>query len=876
MRFLANRDRNLHFALLTDFLDADQRALPDDDALLDARAARHRGAQRALRDRHAATASSCSTGRARWNPRERRLDGLRAQARQARGRSTRFLRGGARDDVLCASSATPARWPTCATSSRSTPTPSCRATPRASSSARMAHPLNRAALRRGAPAWSTRATASCSRASASACRAPARSRFARLFGGEPGIDPYTRAVSDVYQDLFGEGSFVGKGIYDVDAFERALGRPLAREPHPQPRPARRLLRARRPGQRRAAARGLPVALRAPTSAAATAGSAATGSCCRGCCRGVPGADGARRAQPAVAAVALEDARQPAPQPGAGGADRAAGARLAARAGAAGVDAVRCWRSLLRAAAARVAASTWLRSPHDLPLRAAPAPGWPRRRARNFARAPLTLALPAVRGAGSASTRSRARCGACSSRAAGCWSGARRAKSSARSATACAASLRDDVDRAGARASARGVALARCSPRRCSSPRRSCCCGLLSPALMWWLSRPRRARAAGAVAAADCSSCGTLARRTWAFFETFVGRRRPLAAAGQLAGASGAAWSRTAPRRPTSAWRCWPTSRAYDFGYLAARRAARRAPRDTLDDAGRAASATAATSTTGTTPQTLQPLPPRYVSTVDSGNLAGHLLTLRQGLLALADAPLLPPRAFAGPASTRSACCARRAAHGRWPRVDGGARARSRRRLGARRVAPPATLADAARAAGRRWPARAARSNATPAAAAPSVVHWSAALRGSAMRAARRTWRGWRRGWRATTTRRRRDPPLPDGLRDAGRAGRRRGADARPQRAAQAALATGRGARARTHRRARAAGARRRRASREMDYDFLYDRDAPPARDRLQRRRAPPRRQLLRPARLGSAARAASSRSRRASCRRSTGSRSAAC
>ena len=49
-----------------------------------------------------------------------------------------------------------------------------------------------------------------------------RSRYARLYGGEPGIDPYTRAVSDVYQDVFGEGSFIGKGIYDVDAFERAL------------------------------------------------------------------------------------------------------------------------------------------------------------------------------------------------------------------------------------------------------------------------------------------------------------------------------------------------------------------------------------------------------------------------------------------------------------------------------------------------------------------------------------------------------------------------------------------------------------------------------------------------------------------------------
>ncbi|HET9930897.1 MAG TPA: glucoamylase family protein, partial [Polyangiaceae bacterium] len=45
-----------------------------------------------------------------------------------------------------------------------------------------------------------------------------RSRFARIFAGPPGIDPYTSAVSDVYQDLLGEGSFVGKGIYDVDAF----------------------------------------------------------------------------------------------------------------------------------------------------------------------------------------------------------------------------------------------------------------------------------------------------------------------------------------------------------------------------------------------------------------------------------------------------------------------------------------------------------------------------------------------------------------------------------------------------------------------------------------------------------------------------------
>ncbi|HEX9052216.1 MAG TPA: glucoamylase family protein, partial [Anaeromyxobacter sp.] len=50
----------------------------------------------------------------------------------------------------------------------------------------------------------------------------AGSRFARLFAGHTGVDPYTTAVSDTYQDLFGEGSFTGKGLYDVDAFTAAL------------------------------------------------------------------------------------------------------------------------------------------------------------------------------------------------------------------------------------------------------------------------------------------------------------------------------------------------------------------------------------------------------------------------------------------------------------------------------------------------------------------------------------------------------------------------------------------------------------------------------------------------------------------------------
>ena len=55
-----------------------------------------------------------------------------------------------------------------------------------------------------------------------------RSRLAAIFAGETGLDPYTRAISDVYQDLYGEGSFTGKGIYEVDTMFRVLNRRFPR------------------------------------------------------------------------------------------------------------------------------------------------------------------------------------------------------------------------------------------------------------------------------------------------------------------------------------------------------------------------------------------------------------------------------------------------------------------------------------------------------------------------------------------------------------------------------------------------------------------------------------------------------------------------
>src|SRR5215472_3513857 len=53
-------------------------------------------------------------------------------------------------------------------------------------------------------------------------RSVSRSRLASIYSGETGFDLYTRAISNVYQDLVGEGSFTGKGIYEVDVFQRVL------------------------------------------------------------------------------------------------------------------------------------------------------------------------------------------------------------------------------------------------------------------------------------------------------------------------------------------------------------------------------------------------------------------------------------------------------------------------------------------------------------------------------------------------------------------------------------------------------------------------------------------------------------------------------
>jgi cyclic beta-1,2-glucan synthetase len=87
--------------------------------------------------------------------------------------------------------------------------------------ATISHPMNRPVINptvnrvlRGYAFIQPRVTISLTSAS--------NSFFSQLFSGQAGLDPYTNVISEVYQDLFGEGSFWGKGIYDVEAFERVL------------------------------------------------------------------------------------------------------------------------------------------------------------------------------------------------------------------------------------------------------------------------------------------------------------------------------------------------------------------------------------------------------------------------------------------------------------------------------------------------------------------------------------------------------------------------------------------------------------------------------------------------------------------------------
>jgi hypothetical protein len=171
--------------------------------------------------------------------------------------------------------------------------------------------------------------------------------------------------------------------------------------------------------------------------------------------------------------------------------------------------------------------------------------------------------------------------------------------------------------------------------------------LASPVLAWWVSRPIAPREAR-LTPDQVRFLRTLARRTWAFFESFVGppdhflppdnwQEHPIATVAH----------RTSPTNMGLALLANLT--AYDFGYLPCGGLVERTG-DTLRTMAAMERHDGHFYNWYDT-QTLKPLTPLYVSAVDSGNLAGHLMTLRPGLVALADDPIVTARVFEGLADT---------------------------------------------------------------------------------------------------------------------------------------------------------------------------------------------------------------------------------
>ena len=219
---LGNVDPHIHFALLTDFRDAARETLPQDAGLLDEA---RRGIE-ALNARHGDGGSGrffLFHRQRQWNERE----GMWMGWERKRGKIEEFNRllRGATDTSFVASVGDLAVLPQvryCITLDSDTRLPRDVARQLIGI---IEHPLNRPTfdsrlgrVTKGYGILQPRISVTFASA--------AGSLFARIYSGHTGVDPYTTAVSDTYQDLYGEGIFTGKGLYNVDAFNAALAEPV--------------------------------------------------------------------------------------------------------------------------------------------------------------------------------------------------------------------------------------------------------------------------------------------------------------------------------------------------------------------------------------------------------------------------------------------------------------------------------------------------------------------------------------------------------------------------------------------------------------------------------------------------------------------------
>ncbi len=222
VHYLANADPQLRFALLSDWPDAATESLSEDDALLDlARAAIGR-----LNEKHGPAAGGGDRfwllhRRRLWNAREGVWMGWERKRGKLR-ELNRLLRGAADTSFLApepGSSPAPLGIRYVITLDADTRLPREAARRLVGT---IAHPLNLPAFDPAAGRVVEGHALLQPRVTPTLPETGWGTLFQLVFSGPRGIDPYAFAVSDVYQDLFGEGIYTGKGIYDVDAFERAL------------------------------------------------------------------------------------------------------------------------------------------------------------------------------------------------------------------------------------------------------------------------------------------------------------------------------------------------------------------------------------------------------------------------------------------------------------------------------------------------------------------------------------------------------------------------------------------------------------------------------------------------------------------------------
>ena len=637
VRFLANRDENLFFGLLTDFRDANEETMPEDRELV--RLAR-KGIEE-LNDKYGGAKSDpffLFHRPRRWNPKERTWMGYERK-RGKLAELNLFLRGGALDRF----STVVGRTADLSNVKFVIPLDTDTQLPRDSARqfvGAMSHPLNRARydermqlVVEGHGILQPRVADSLSGKN--------RSRYTSLFGSEPGIDPYTRAVSDVYQDVFDEGSFIGKGIYDVDAFEQALKGRL---------PENRILsHDLLEGCYARAGLMSDAHLYEEYPSSYLADVNRRHRWIRGdwqiagwLLSRVPGPGDARRRNPlpGLSQWKIFDNLRRSLEPSA--------LTLLLLLGWNSFSSAWYWTlsviGILLIPSVMASALEMFRVPADTLLRqhlAAEA----RSAGRRFAQAAFTLAcLPYEAFFGLDAVVRTAWRMLFTHRRLLEWrpSGAPERNHGEGLAVFCRSMWIAPVIAAASTIHlgiSRPIALATAWP--------ILALWFASPAITWWISRPL-ARRRAALSADQILFLRKLSRKTWSFFETFVGPEDHwLPPDNYQEYRVGAVAHRTSPTNMGIA--LLANMAAYDFGYL---------PQGKLVERTENALRTMETLARHRghfynwyDTQSLEPLLPLYVSTVDSGNLSGHLLTLRQGLLDLPGHSILGERWLEGISDT---------------------------------------------------------------------------------------------------------------------------------------------------------------------------------------------------------------------------------